>query len=75
MHSTNKSTGSSFSEYLYLDMQAWFAEQNLDGFANWLMVQTKEEHAHAMGFYYYLLDREFAARVYTAPVINGIIIP
>ncbi len=46
-----------YSEYLYSSMRAWFADQNLDGFANWMNVQTKEEHAHGMGLYQYLLDR------------------
>jgi ferritin len=46
-----------YSEYLYSSMRAWFASQSLDGFANWMMVQTKEEHAHGMGLYQYLLER------------------
>jgi ferritin len=46
-----------YSEYLYSAMRAWFTSQSLDGFANWMMVQTKEEHAHGMGFYQYLLER------------------
>jgi len=46
-----------YSEYLYSAMRAWFASQTLNGFATWMDVQTREEHAHAMGFYTYLLDR------------------
>lgn len=46
-----------YSEYLYNSMCAWFAGQTLNGFATWMEVQTREEHAHAMGFYKYLLDR------------------
>ncbi len=46
-----------YSEYLYAAMRAWFASQTLNGFANWMEVQVREEHAHAMGFYTYLLDR------------------
>ncbi|HPA24087.1 MAG TPA: ferritin [Candidatus Cloacimonas sp.] len=46
-----------YSEYLYLSMQAFFAAQNLDGFANWMDVQCKEEHFHAMKFFTYLIDR------------------
>jgi ferritin len=46
-----------YSEYLYASMRAWFAEQTLNGFATWMEVQVREEHAHAMGFYTYLLDR------------------
>jgi len=46
-----------FSEYLYLSMQAWFASESLDGFANWMAVQAQEEHFHAMKFYQYIIDR------------------
>jgi ferritin len=46
-----------FSEYLYSAMSAWFASETLNGFATWMEVQAREEHAHAMGFYKYLLDR------------------
>ncbi len=46
-----------YSEYLYVAMQAWFANQNLDGFANWMMVQGKEEHDHAMKFFNYVIER------------------
>lgn len=46
-----------FSEYLYLSMAAWFESLNLKGFANWMRVQTQEEHAHAMLFYNFILDR------------------
>ncbi len=46
-----------FSEYLYISMQAWFANQNLDGFANWMDAQGKEERFHALKFYNYLLER------------------
>ncbi|HNX36839.1 MAG TPA: ferritin [Candidatus Cloacimonadota bacterium] len=46
-----------FSEYLYLSMSAWFTEQNLEGFANWMNVQAQEERFHAMKFFNYVLDR------------------
>ena len=46
-----------YSEYLYLAMSGWFTAQNLDGFANWMMVQAKEEHDHAMKFFNYVLER------------------
>lgn len=46
-----------FSEYLYISMQAWFAHQTLDGFANWMDAQGKEERFHAMKFFNYLLER------------------
>ncbi len=46
-----------FSEYMYMSMQAWLADQNLDGMANWMNAQAQEEHFHAMKFFNYLIDR------------------
>ncbi|HRX76242.1 MAG: ferritin [Candidatus Cloacimonetes bacterium] len=46
-----------FSEYLYISMQAWFANQNLDGMANWMDAQGKEERFHAMKFFNYIIER------------------
>ena len=46
-----------FSEYLYLSMKAYFANLNLNGFANWMDVQVQEERAHAMGMFDYVLER------------------
>lgn len=46
-----------FSEYLYISMQAWFANQNLDGFATWMDAQGKEERFHAMKFFNYVIER------------------
>ncbi len=43
-----------YSAYLYLSMSAWFDSIGLKGFANWMMVQFKEEMDHAMKFYNYL---------------------
>lgn len=47
-----------YSAYLYLSMAAYFDSLNLDGFANWMRVQTKEEMAHAMKFFDHLRDRD-----------------
>jgi len=44
-----------YSAYFYLSMKAWFAEQNLDGFANFFDVQVKEERDHALKFYDYII--------------------
>jgi ferritin len=38
-------------------MQAWFANQNMDGFATWMDVQGKEERFHAMKFFNFLIER------------------
>ena len=46
-----------YSEYLYLSMKGYFERLNLKGFVNWLDIQTKEEHAHAMGMYDYVHTR------------------
>jgi ferritin len=46
-----------YSEYLYISMQAWFANNNLDGFANWMDAQGKEERFHAMKFFNFLIER------------------
>jgi ferritin len=46
-----------FSSYLYLSMSAYFKNIGLDGFANWMNVQQKEERDHAMKFYNYLLSQ------------------
>lgn len=46
-----------YSEYLYLAMSAYFSNIGLAGFANWLRVQTQEEHSHAMLIYDYLINQ------------------
>lgn len=46
-----------FSSYLYLSMSAYFADMNLNGFANWMRVQSQEEMAHAMKIFDYVCER------------------
>jgi ferritin len=46
-----------YSSYLYLAMAAYFEEQNLPGFAQWMYVQEGEEREHGKKFYGYLVDR------------------
>ena len=43
-----------YSAYLYLDFSNYFSRVGLDGFANWYMIQAREERDHAMLFYQYL---------------------
>ncbi|MGL4914613.1 MAG: ferritin [Romboutsia sp.] len=43
-----------FSEYLYISMEAYFAEHDLDGFANFFNVQAREERDHAYKFFNYV---------------------
>jgi ferritin len=45
-----------FSSNLYLAMAAYFEEQSLPGFAQWMNVQSGEERAHALKFIKYLND-------------------
>ena len=37
-----------WSGYLYLSMSAWFTQNNLPGFANWMYIQYQEEFTHAI---------------------------
>ena len=46
-----------YSGYVYLSMTAWFEEQNLDGMAQWMKAQAKEEYEHAMKFWDHVVDR------------------
>ncbi len=46
------------SAYIYLSMAAYFHSQNLDGMAQWMRVQAKEEVGHAMKFFDHIRDRQ-----------------
>ncbi len=46
-----------YSGYMYLSMSAWFSDQGLSGFANWMRIQAQEELAHAMRFFDYVMER------------------
>ncbi len=46
-----------YSAYLYLSMSAHFESIGLKGFANWMMIQYKEETDHAMKIYGYLFSQ------------------
>ena len=43
-----------YSAYLYLDMHNYYDEQDLDGYANYYMIQAQEERDHAMLFMKYM---------------------
>ncbi|MDK2794033.1 MAG: ferritin [Caldanaerobacter sp.] len=43
-----------YSAYLYVAMENYFQERNLEGFANFFKVQMKEELSHARIFYEYI---------------------
>jgi ferritin len=46
-----------YSSYLYLSMAAYFEAENLNGFANWMHIQEREENGHAMKFYAFVNQR------------------
>jgi len=46
-----------YSAYLYLGMSAYFEIGNMKGFAGWMRIQAKEEQAHALKFYDYIIAR------------------
>ena len=43
-----------YSAYLYLEIANYFDDNDLDGFANWYMIQAQEERDHALLFFKYL---------------------
>lgn len=47
-----------YSAYLYLSMSAWCESANLPGAAKWLRQQAREEVAHGLKFFDFLIDRE-----------------
>ncbi len=46
-----------YSSYLYLSMESYFKAQNLNGFANWMKIQTQEEVMHTMKIYDFINER------------------
>jgi ferritin len=55
-----------YSAYLYLSMSAYFESSDLDGFANWMRVQAREELMHAMKFFDFISSR--GGRVVLQPI-------
>lgn len=45
-----------YSAHAYMAMVAYCSAENLDGFANFFMVQAEEERFHAMKFYNFIND-------------------
>lgn len=45
-----------YSSYLYLAMAAYMETLSMKGFAHWLRLQSKEELAHGIKFYDYLIE-------------------
>ena len=46
-----------YSAHLYLSMAAYFEDNTLPGFANWMRVQFQEEEFHAMKFLDHMVER------------------
>lgn len=47
-----------YSAHYYLAMAAYCADQDLDGFANFFMVQAEEEKFHAMKFFNFINEMD-----------------
>lgn len=45
-----------YSGYFYLAMAAWFDENSLAGFSNWMRIQAQEELSHAMIMFNFVLE-------------------
>ena len=54
-----------YSAYLYMSMSAHSTNIGLSGFANWFMVQYKEEMEHAMKIYDYVNDQSGKVKLKT----------
>lgn len=46
-----------YSAHYYLAMAAYFKKEDLDGFANFFIVQAEEERFHAMKFFNFINDQ------------------
>jgi ferritin len=55
------------SAHQYLAFSAWFEAEGLPGMASWMRAQSAEEHAHAMRFYRFVLDRNSRVRLGAIP--------
>lgn len=47
-----------FASYTYLSMAAYCESINMQGFANWMRLQSQEELTHAMRIFDYVIDRD-----------------
>ena len=47
-----------YSSYLYLTFADYYEDRGLKGFANWYVIQAKEEMDHALAIRRYLLDND-----------------
>lgn len=47
-----------YSAHVYLSMCAWFEDQGLPGFANWMRMQYQEELGHGIKIFDFINDRD-----------------
>ena len=68
-----------YSAYLYLDMANYYDELDLDGYANYYMVQAQEERDHALLFMKYMQNNGLKVTLEAIDkpdkVFNGILDP
>jgi ferritin len=53
-----------YSAYLYMTFADYYEGRGLKGFANWYMIQAGEEVSHAKILRRYLLDNDYAVKMY-----------
>ncbi len=58
------------SAYLYLGMSAHFENEDLPGFAHWMIEQAKEEQEHAMKIYNFVLEVDAKPKLHTLPEVK-----
>lgn len=56
-----------YSEHVYLAMAAYCSEKDLEGFANFFMVQAEEERFHAMKIFNYIIEMDERVRISSSP--------
>ena len=54
-----------YSAYLYLDISNYYDEQDLDGYANYYMIQAQEERDHALLFLKYMQSNDLKVTLKT----------
>ncbi|MEE4310441.1 MAG: ferritin [candidate division KSB1 bacterium] len=53
-----------YSGHLYLAMAAYCSSVDMDGMANFFVIQEQEERFHAMKFYHYLVEQNHDVKIY-----------
>lgn len=53
-----------YSGHLYLAMAAYCSSVDMDGMANFFIIQEQEERFHAMKFYHYVVEQNQDVKIY-----------